>query len=68
MMIKQNVLAIGRSQKACILACKDKTGSELFDSQSKCVNESTEAINLLDKKISDDIVMSEDKIFAMNKN
>ena len=64
MMIKQNVLAIGRNQKACMEGCKDKNGSSLFDCQSVCVGESTQAITLLDKKISDDVVMSEDKIFG----
>ena len=68
MMIKQNVLAIGRNQKACMEGCKEQTNaSALFNCQSECVGESTQAITLLDKKISDDVVMSEDKIFGTTK-
>ena len=67
MMIKQNVLAIGRNQRACMEGCRDKQGKEQVECQTVCVNESTEAMNLLDKKISDDVVMNEDRIFASTK-
>ena len=63
-MIKQNVLAIGRNQKACMEPCRTKEGSAFYDCNSECMKKSTEAVGLLDKKISDDCIINEDRIFG----
>lgn len=67
MMIKQNVLAIGRNQKACMESCRNLKEAEYYECNSKCMEKSTETISLLDKVISDDVIMCEEKIFGNSK-
>ena len=67
MMIKENVLAVGRNQKACMDTCRDKQRSEYFECNTSCVDSATEAVNLLDKKLSDEVILNEERIFASTK-
>ena len=67
MMIKQNVLAIGRNQKACMESCRDLKEADYYECNSKCMDNSTKTISLLDKSVSDDIIMCEEKIFGDSK-
>ncbi len=61
------MLALGRNQKACINQCSNLKGADLYECNTVCVKESAEAIQMLDKKLSDEVVSSEDRIFASTK-
>ena len=68
-MLQQNMMSIGRNQKACLEKTKDlKQGStKSFEAQNGCIKETHKVIQVLDKRLSDEIVMHEDKIFATMK-
>ena len=45
MMIKQNMTAIGRNQKACLEGCRDKQGAMKEECSTTCVKQSAEVIS-----------------------
>ena len=67
MMLKQNMLSVGRNQKACLDQCKTLKDADLYECNTVCVKESTEALSLLDKHLSDEVVRQEEHIFASTK-
>ena len=67
MMMKQNLIAVGRNQRACMEGCRDKEGAMKTECNTTCANQTTEVVQLLDKKLSDDIILNEERIFASPK-
>ena len=67
MMLKQNLIAVGRNQKACMEGCRDKVGAMKAECNTTCVSQTTEVVQMLDKKLSDDVMQNEERIFASAK-